>query len=446
MIGILDYGVGNLTSLKNFFNRMGYQACLVTTKESIMAVDLLILPGVGLFETAMAALDKSGTLEALQDRFAIKRPIMGICLGMQVMFETSQESPGIRGLGWFKGDVIKLETKGTNLPLPHMGWNTLKANPQHKWLSFADSKDVYYVHSYVASPEDPSMVLATSTYGDYFPAIVANLEANLIGMQFHPEKSGHAGQEVVKACLDQLKIPKQIQRYAAMDLLDGQVVRLKQGQYDQRTVFGEPENFADQLSRMNFDGLHLINLNGAKGEPLRNLEIICRLAANYPLKIQVGGGIRNWQDAERLLFLNCDVIVSTWFFEDYESFARLSHAYPGKVSLSLDFKDGKLMTRGWLKAEDMTLESILMRIGALPLASLVITDIASDGMGNGIRTSFFQDIASRILQICPDVTLTAAGGMPLDIPSLIPLVAIGYQRCVIGLSLYESLTKGAATC
>lgn len=476
MIAILDYGVGNLKSIDNCFKRLGYSTCLTTDPETILNAALLVLPGVGRFETAVTALAASGTLPALNQRRAEKKPILGICLGMQLFFDASEESPGFKGLGWLPGTVRRLPQ---DLPLPHMGWNTvtpttslLRHKPLSAGLQEILGKDMYYVHSYVACPQNRDAVLLETRYTDVFPALVGEPAAQLYGLQGHPEKSGKIGEILLKGLLQAMKIPAStqeqnlaskttptsapaspIQRLAAMDLLDGQVVRLRQGRYDQVTVFGEPEVFAERLKTMGFDGLHLINLNGAKGEPLRNLDIICRLAKAYPGMVQVGGGIRTLQAAERLLFLGCNIIVSTWFFEDYSSLKALATAYPRRISLSLDIREGQVMTRGWLKAETLTLDEILALAAPLNLASLILTDIASDGMGSGICTAFFSAIAQRIqtaAQQLPQFTqspqasqlpLCAAGGMPLEATALLPLAELGYSQAVIGLSLYKALTS-----
>ena len=448
MIVILDYGVGNLTSLSNCFKRLGYDCRVSSDSSDILSDQPLVLPGVGRFETAVTALQNSGTLPALEARRQAQRPILGICLGMQLFFESSEESPGFKGLGWLKGTVKKLPD---TLPLPHMGWNTIayKAGGQSALknsLQSAVGGDMYFVHSYVADPVDGAVVLLETLYNEAFPALVGDVANNLFGLQGHPEKSGAVGESILRGLLMSMSIEeKKIERLAAMDLLDGQVVRLKQGNYNASTVFGDPEYFAGQLKEMDFDGLHLINLNGAKGEPLRNLDIICRLATSFPLKVQVGGGIRTWQDAERLLFLGCNVIVSTWFFEGYDSLKALVEAYPGRVSLSLDFKEGQVMTRGWLQSQDSPLELLLEKVKGLPLASLILTDIESDGMGSGMRLEFFDSMAKRIKALCPNLPLTAAGGMPLGALDLMPIQALGYAQAVIGLSLYKALGDQPST-
>lgn len=438
-IAILDYGVGNFKSLVNCFNRLGYAAEMTREPSIITRASLLVLPGVGRFETAVTALNASGLLPTLEQRYAQGQPILGICLGMQLLFEGSEESPGYRGLGWLKGQVVSLNPP-QDLPLPHIGWNDLLATDYTpKALSKSVGASMYFVHSFVARPQLATTTLLASDYGSRFPALVGDPARGIYGLQCHPEKSGPAGAMLLDSLLAMMQIDKPVKRLAAMDLLDGQVVRLKQGAFDATTRFGEPETLLKALTALDFDGLHIINLNGAKGEPLKNLDVIFRLAASYPKGIQVGGGIRHRQDAERLLFLGCNIIVTTMFFEDYDTFKALCLQYPNRISVSLDIKDRAVMLRGWLQPASDPLTEILYRLRDLPLASLIVTDIFSDGMDQGMRPEFFNEIAKTIHKSLPQVPLVAAGGMPLEPEALRPLALAGYGAAVVGLSLYRYL-------
>ncbi len=222
--------------------------------------------------------------------------------------------------------------------------------------------------------------------------------------------------------------------YAAMDLLNGKVVRLEQGRYDMVTTYGDPYVIVDWLKNLEFDALHIINLNGAKNEPLRNLEIIQKLVKGSKMAVQVGGGIRDFESAERLLDLGADIILSTLFFEDFESFKQLSTAYPNRIALSLDLKDGCAMTRGWLTKIDTSIKAIATKLEQLPLKAIIVTNIAGDGMLQGCQVDFFAWVASELAYL--GIPLIAAGGVssPDDIETLDQL---GFQGAIVGKAIYE---------
>lgn len=186
---ILEYRVGNIYSLKCGLERIGITPEI--SPEIGKSVDGIILPGVGNFTVACQSLEKHRlNLEELRKADI---PILGICLGMQLMFESSEEGPG-QGLGFFAGRVVRFPPVGK---VPHMGWNTLRIVSNHEIVDgISDGAWAYFVHSYYASPRDRSVVAAVSEYGVEFPAVVA--ERNLAGTQFHPEKSSTAGERILR--------------------------------------------------------------------------------------------------------------------------------------------------------------------------------------------------------------------------------------------------------
>ncbi len=209
MVAILDYGSGNLTSVKTALDRLGEPSEVTSRADEAMAADALILPGVGAFSQAMAALRNSGLAGALQAAKETGKPILGICLGMQALFDGSEEGPGTKGLGFIPGTVRKLPG-GTNpfsgrpLKIPHMGWNTLRfTGPNPLQNGLPDGAYVYFVHSYACCPEDERDILAVCEYGVRFCAAVRR--GSVFGTQFHPEKSGKTGERVLAGFLDYVK-------------------------------------------------------------------------------------------------------------------------------------------------------------------------------------------------------------------------------------------------
>jgi imidazole glycerol-phosphate synthase subunit HisH len=199
MIGIIDYGVGNVKALMNVYNRLNIPSKRVSDIEDIDGVDGLILPGVGHFDHAMKQFDNSGLRGAIEYKiFETCTPILGICVGMQMLTDSSEEGERA-GLGWIPGCVMKLENEHLeyNLPLPHMGWNSIHIEKHNKLISNAttDARIFYFLHSYYFLPDNESHVLATCKYGVNFSVAVAN--KNILGVQFHPEKSHSQGVELL---------------------------------------------------------------------------------------------------------------------------------------------------------------------------------------------------------------------------------------------------------
>lgn len=196
MICIIDYGAGNLKSVSNALTYIGVENTVSADREEILSADRIILPGVGAFGDAMASLKKCGLVNTVYDVIESGKPFMGICLGMQLLFEDSQESPGVSGLGVFKGHIVKFPGD-MGLKVPQIGWNNLNVKQPDSVYACAQDKYVYFVHSYYLEADDTSVVAAEAEYGKIFHAAVE--KGNVSASQFHPEKSGETGLEILKS-------------------------------------------------------------------------------------------------------------------------------------------------------------------------------------------------------------------------------------------------------
>ncbi len=198
MIAIIDYGVGNLFSLCSSLKFIGADAIVTSKEEEIRGADKIILPGVGAFADAAEKLRSMHLDVLLREEAARGKPLLGICLGMQLLFERSFEYGEHRGLGLLKGSVVPMEgVIPAELKIPHIGWNALRFTRQHPLFRYIKEEDcVYFVHSYFATDCDDS-VIATAEYGKELTAAVAL--GNVMGCQFHPEKSGTVGLNILKA-------------------------------------------------------------------------------------------------------------------------------------------------------------------------------------------------------------------------------------------------------
>lgn len=214
MIVILDYGMGNLRSAQKGVEKGGHEAVVSDSPESLAEADGIILPGVGAFKDCYDGLCERGFTEPLLQAVDAGTPLLGICVGMQMLFEYSEEGEGSPGLGILPGRVIRFpEASKTGLKVPHMGWNRLDPVPERPCpilVNLSTDPYVYFVHSYRPATEDPGVVYATSTYGVTFPAVVGR--DHIFGTQFHPEKSQTEGIEILRAFGDYVMESQQVTR------------------------------------------------------------------------------------------------------------------------------------------------------------------------------------------------------------------------------------------
>ena len=196
MIAIIDYDAGNIRSVEKAMAKLGQEVWITRDRERIMNADKVILPGVGSFGDAMAHLREYNLVEVIKDVVAEKKPFLGICLGLQLLYESSEETPGVEGLGILKGKILKIpEQEG--LKIPHMGWNSLHLqNDGRLFRGIEQNPHVYFVHSYYLKAEEEETVKATTEYSVKIHASVE--KDNVFACQFHPEKSGDLGLQILK--------------------------------------------------------------------------------------------------------------------------------------------------------------------------------------------------------------------------------------------------------
>jgi len=199
MIVIIDYGMGNLSSVKNALNFLGLESKISSHEEEIRNANALILPGVGAFPDAMDTIERLSLDKIIKEEVAKNKPLLGICLGMQLLFENGFEGLERKGLGLLKGSIVKMkDDKKNNIKIPHIGWNNLIYNKKDELFNFIEEgKFVYYVHSYFVQGYNDEDLVAYSEYGENkIPGVVRC--KNVMGAQFHPEKSGTVGLTILK--------------------------------------------------------------------------------------------------------------------------------------------------------------------------------------------------------------------------------------------------------
>lgn len=194
-IGLVDYGLGNLGSVANMLKRIGVESKRVSTADEVLASERVLLPGVGAFDSGMARLREAGLVEALREFAAGGRPLFGICLGMQLLLDSSEEGTA-SGLGLIPGGSTRFDANA-GIRIPHMGWSSVAATRADPMVADAESGSRYYfVHSYRVVPTNPDHVLATAEYGGKFAAMIR--DRNVMGAQFHPEKSHAFGMTILR--------------------------------------------------------------------------------------------------------------------------------------------------------------------------------------------------------------------------------------------------------
>jgi imidazole glycerol-phosphate synthase subunit HisH len=194
MIALIDYGSGNIRSVHNALKHEGAAVELVSTSDRLTAARAMVLPGVGAFGDCARGLQSRGLWEPVQNWLAADKPFLGICVGYQLLFEESEESPGVSGFGYFKGRVKKFTTPG--LKVPQIGWNSLQLAEHPFWKGLPASPHVYFVHSYFPEPLDSTVITSRSTYGETFAASAAR--GRVAAVQFHPEKSQSIGLTILR--------------------------------------------------------------------------------------------------------------------------------------------------------------------------------------------------------------------------------------------------------
>ncbi|MCF7985910.1 MAG: imidazole glycerol phosphate synthase subunit HisF [Thiohalocapsa sp.] len=327
MISLLDYGAGNVRSVRNAINHLGYDLVDIARPEDILEAECLVFPGVGAFGAAMQRLHRLGYVEPLRAYLAQDRPFLGICVAQQLLFEGSEESPGVPGLGLIPG-VVERFPDG-DLAVPHMGWNGIRPLRESALLAGMEGIKLYFVHSYHArrSPANADWVLGETDYGS--PFVSAVQRGRVTALQFHPEKSGAHGLELLRRFLadatgdrpavealpakadapaaEPTRLAKRV--IACLDVRSndaGDLVVTKGDQYDVREAgevrnLGKPVDLARRYYEEGADEITFLNITAFRDFPLADqpmLEVLRRTSENVFVPLTIGGGIRAFTDAD----------------------------------------------------------------------------------------------------------------------------------------------------
>ncbi|XP_062077643.1 imidazole glycerol phosphate synthase hisHF, chloroplastic [Humulus lupulus] len=365
VVTLLDYGAGNVRSVRNAIRYLGFDIKDVKSPEDILNADRLIFPGVGAFSPAMDVLNKNGMGEALRTYIENDRPFLGICLGLQLLFESSEENGPVNGLGLIPGVVQRFDSSN-GFRVPHIGWNALQIQKDSEILDDVGDHHVYFVHSYRAMPSDKNKdwISSTCNYGHDFIASVRR--GNVHAVQFHPEKSGDVGLSVLRRFLQPkstvtkkptegkaLKLAKRV--IACLDVRSndkGDLVVTKGDQYDVREHtkenevrnLGKPIELAGQYYKDGADEVTFLNITGFRDFPLGDLPMLQVLrctSENVFVPLTVGGGIRDFTDVNGRHYSSLEV-ASEYFRSGADKISIGSDAvYAAEEYIKTGVKTGK---------------------------------------------------------------------------------------------------------
>lgn len=420
MIAIFDYGAGNLRSVQNTLAAIGCQYTLVRDAAGLRAASKIILPGVGHFGQMMRALDELEVRETLVERIRAGVPFLGICLGMQALFESSEEAPEVRGLGVYEGAVKRFPVGAR---VPHMGWDSLEVKPGARLLQgLGAAPYVYFAHSYYV-PDNPRAA-ATCSYETKFTAVLES--GNVCGVQFHPEKSEATGQKIVRAFLEASeasnKIPAPNPRprpqarplakriIPCLDVTAGRVV--KGVHFVNLRDAGDPVELAGRYNRDGADELVFLDITASSDARKIMADVVLRTARQVFIPLAVGGGIRSVADARAILLSGADkVSVNTAAVRRPELITELSNEFGAQaVVLAIDARrhgpgGWRVHTRGGRDDEGIDAVEWAARGEALGAGEILLTSMDTDGVQDG-----FDCALTRAVSRATHIPVIASGG------------------------------------
>lgn len=379
MITLLDYGAGNVRSVINAIQNLGETVRLVERARDIETAEKLVFPGVGAFGNMMRILQQKGLVQVLKAYLDADRPFLGICMGLQALFEGSEEAPGIRGLGLFPGMVRRFDIA---LSVPQIGWNGVNIRkPSALFNHMTGNEKFYFVHSYHVVPESADIVLTTTDYGIEFVSAIK--QGNIQATQFHPEKSGATGLQLLRNFIQtdiveaaapsqspqKTRIAKRI--IACLDVRSndhGDLVVTKGDQYDVREDgdvrnLGKPVDLARRYYEEGADEITFLNITGFRDFPLEDMpmiEVLKRTSENVFVPLTIGGGIRDYTDKNGRRYAALD--VATEYFRSGAD----------KVSIG---SDAVLIAEEYLKSGTKTGKSAIETISDVYGSQAVVISI-----------------------------------------------------------------------
>ena len=433
LIAVLDYEIGNLRSAQKALEHLGADARLTADAGLIRDADAVVLPGVGAFGRCMEAVRRAGLEPLAHDTVERGVPFLGICIGMQMLFESSEESPGATGLGILPG-IVRLVPG--DVKRPQMQWNLLDRRGDPELLRLApDPAWAYFVHSYAADTDDVDrhrhLRLRRSRRGGGGPG-------RRVGHPVPPREVEPHGPRRPAGLRRARLGPRHalMQLFPAIDLRGGKVVQLIQGDFDRERIHGDdPVAVAQSFVAAGAPWIHTVDLDAARsGEPV-NRALIGAIADGVDVPVQAGGGVRSAAAAAALADLGvARVVMGTAAMEDPDLVATIASRQP--VALGLDVRGREVAVRGWAEGSGVEWPEALRRLANAGAEAVVVTQIQVEGLMDGADTSGLAEVLAAT-----DLDVIASGGVG-TLADLLALDAVhgGGRRlagAIVGTAIYE---------
>ena len=457
MIALIDYGAGNVRSVHKALETVGARVRVTSDPEDVLAAGRIVLPGVGAFGDCMAGLRRAGLVDGLRQAVERGVPLLGICVGMQVLFEEGEEMGRHAGLGFLPGRVVRFSFSDhpagerPTLKIPHTGWNQIEPVRTSPLLHGLRQAWTYFNHAYYCQAL-PEHVLAVTGYGGPFPSIVGR--GPVFGIQFHPEKSQEVGLHILKNFVERVGRGERGERrewtvYPAIDLRRGRVVRLRQGDPGRETTYADdPLSVARRWQEAGATWLHVVNLDGAFDERGQENQAALERILTTGLRIQFGGGVRDFATLRRALDLGASrVVIGTAAVKNPRLVDEALRAFgPERVALGIDARAGRVRTHGWTEAAPMTAVELAGEWAARGMRWFIFTDVSRDGMSSGLNLEATVQLARAVSAHAIGAQATgaqatrthviASGGV-CRLEDVRRAHAAGLSGVIIGRALYE---------
>ena len=436
-VAVLDYGMGNLRSVEKAFEHVGAQATVTNDHEEIRGAAGIVLPGVGAFPKAMESIRRLGLDELIGERLTLGVPMLGICLGMQLLFERSTELGGATGLGLLAGEVRPLDAPG--LKVPQIGWNAISWKRASRLCQgLPDPCGFYHVHSFAPHPADPGDIArhrpvrhrvrhrrgARARLRRAVPPREVGARRPAAARQLHRDLRAWRPQ------------PRRMILLPAIDIRGGKAVRLQRGDFSKETVYqDDPLDAAASFVEAGANFLHVVDLDGAReGHPV-NLEHLRRITRELGVAVQYGGGLRSLPAVREALAAGAErVVVGTAAYSDTDFVDTLLETWEHRLVIAVDVRDGHVSVAGWTKATQMLPEDVIARLQRRGVKQFMYTNVDRDGTLEGPDL----DEVRRISAVVRGRFLYSGGiSTAEDLSALKELRLVNLAGVVSGKALYE---------
>lgn len=431
---VFDYGFGNVRSAERALAHVGADVEITRDFEKAMNADGLLVPGVGAFSACMDGLKKARGEWIIGRRLSGGRPVMGICVGMQILFERGIEH-GVEteGLDEWPGTVAPLKAP----VVPHMGWNTVRAPEDSQLFAGLDPEArFYFVHSYAVHDwslevTNPKIRVPRVTWATHGEPFVAAVERRPVGHPVPPREVRRCRRPAADQ-LDRDAVMPKLELLPAVDVRDGQAVRLVHGESGSETSYGSPLEAALAWQRAGAEWLHLVDLDAAFGTG-DNRALIAEVAGAMDIKVELSGGIRDDASLAAALATGCRrVNLGTAALETPQWVAKVIAEHGDRIAVGLDVRGTTLRGRGWTR-DGGDLYETLARLDSEGCARYVVTDIAKDGTLQGPNLELLKNVCAAT-----DKPVVASGGVSSldDLRAIASLVPDGVEGAIVGKALY----------